>query len=63
MFGAGGSVSKGFASLRSLYTCQTYGLRVDGKVGDLNLDTIKWGDYGLVVISGKENEDGENGLR
>lgn len=43
--------------------------RSSGKVGDLNLDTIKWGKYGLVVIDeshnfrsskgGKENEAGE----
>jgi SNF2 family DNA or RNA helicase len=43
--------------------------RKSGKVGDLNLDTIKWGNYGLVVIDeshnfrsakgGKENEEGE----
>lgn len=43
--------------------------RKSGKVGDLNLDTIKWGNYGLVVIDeshnfrsakgGKENEAGE----
>ena len=43
--------------------------RGGGKVGDLNLGTIKWGNYGLVVIDeshnfrsskgGKENEAGE----
>jgi SNF2 family DNA or RNA helicase len=43
--------------------------RESGKVGDLNLGTIKWGNYGLVVIDeshnfrsakgGKENDAGE----